>query len=111
MHYRTLLLSFLLMLSCEAVSAQTVQTQSGDDVSGRVVNALNGAAIQRALVTLNSRTVLTDADGAFRFSHFTDNLARTQVQSSAPKAWVKLTKPGFQSALNQTEGERSDTGL
>ncbi len=103
MHYRTLLLSVFLLLSCEAASAQIVQTQVGDDVSGRVVNALNGAAIQRALVTLNSRSVLTDADGAFRFSHFTENLAGTQVQSSAPRAWVKLTKPGFQSALNQTE--------
>lgn len=53
-------------------------------VSGRVVNALTGAPVPRALVNLNSRAVLTDAQGKFSFPAFTDS-----------NGYVQITKPGF----------------
>jgi Carboxypeptidase regulatory-like domain len=53
-------------------------------VQGRVVNALDGAAIARALVSLNNRSVLTDSEGRFAFPDFTDQQASARV-----------TKPGF----------------
>jgi Carboxypeptidase regulatory-like domain len=56
-------------------------------LQGRVVNALDGAAIARALVTLNNRSVLTDSEGRFSFPDFSDQQASARV-----------TKPGF----NQT---------
>ena len=61
-----------------------------------MVNALTGAAIPRALVTLNSRTVLSDAEGNFSFPQF-------QPNGSGVQAYVLAQKPGFAAALNPLE--------
>jgi hypothetical protein len=57
---------------------------TGRTVQGRVVNALSGATIARALVSLNNRSVLTDSEGRFAFPDFTDASASAMV-----------SKPGF----------------
>ena len=61
-------------------------------IHGQVVNALNGAAIPRALVNLNSRQVLTDSQGRFQFPQFAD------VQAS-----VSVIKPGFSQSAEAGE--------
>ena len=67
-------------------------------VSGRVVNALTGAAVPRALVSLNSRTVLTDSEGRFSLPAFQANGTGSFVQ-----AYVQVTKPGYAQALDPSE--------
>ena len=57
-------------------------------VSGVVRNSLTGAAIPRALVTLNGRAVLTDAEGQFGFR-----------QVTAGQGFVMVRKPGFASPV------------
>ena len=59
-------------------------TATSRTVQGRVINALTGATIARALVSLNNRSVLTDSEGRFAFPDFTDASASAIV-----------TKPGF----------------
>lgn len=59
------------------------------DVSGKVVNGLTGAAIPRALVRMNGRTVLTDALGRFDLPQFTLTSGSVQV-----------SKPGFTFSLD-----------
>lgn len=53
-------------------------------ISGRVVNALTGAPVPRALVNLSSRVALTDPQGKFSFADFT-----------ATTAYALVTKPGY----------------
>jgi len=65
-------------------TSSTAATTVVRTVQGRVVNALDGAAVARVLVTLNSRAVLTDAQGRFAFPEFSD-----------AQAFVTLTRPGF----------------
>ena len=62
-------------------------------IHGRVTNGLDGSAIPRALVVLNSRTLLTDSQGRFTFTDFTDQ-----------QAYATLTKPGFTQTLDQPFG-------
>jgi hypothetical protein len=96
------------VLASTAVRAQT-SSQPGAPadtltVTGRVVNALNGNAIPRALVNLNSRAVLTDALGRFEFPQFANPAASSS--GSAPgsaRAYVLVTKPGFAAALDAQE--------
>ncbi len=57
-------------------------------VSGRVINAITGAPVPRALVSFSARTVLTDAQGKFSFPEFT-----------ATTAYGQVTKPGYTSTL------------
>ncbi len=64
----------------DATAAATVTRT----ISGRVVNALTGAPVPRALVTLNSRVVLTDAQGKFSFAGFAD-----------ANAFAQVAKPGY----------------
>ena len=79
------------------MGAQTTPTPSAlIQVTGRVVNAITGAAIPRALVNLNSRAVLTDAEGSFSFPQFQPNAGATQ-------AYVLVQKPGYAAALNPLE--------
>ncbi len=86
-----------LACSTQRVSGQTPSAPAGlVQVTGRVVNALTGAAIPRALVTLNSRTVLSDAEGNFSFPQF-------QPNGSGVQAYVLAQKPGFAAALNPLE--------
>ena len=51
------------LLPSVLAAGQASQPQAVPDLTGRVVNALTGAAVPRALVSMNSRTVLTDASG------------------------------------------------
>jgi hypothetical protein len=53
-------------------------------VYGQVINASTGLPIPRALVRMNTRAVLTDHEGKFRFEQNTDSSANMLV-----------TKPGF----------------
>ncbi len=65
-------------------------------VRGKVVNALTGAGISRALVTLASRRVLTDAQGQFEFPGYTQ--ARGTMTAS---------KPGYSTPSDATTGARA----
>jgi hypothetical protein len=62
-------------------------------IHGRVTNALDGAGIPRTLVMLNSRAVLTDSQGRFQFTDFTDT-----------QAYATLTKPGFSQTTDAPMG-------
>jgi hypothetical protein len=62
-------------------------------VLGQVINATTGAPVPRALVRLNSRAVLTDHDGKFRFE-----------QNTASSANILVTKPGFSATTEMQEG-------
>jgi hypothetical protein len=61
-------------------------------VLGQVINASTGAPVPRALVRLNSRAVLTDHEGKFRFDQNTDSSAN-----------VLVMKPGFSSSTEMQE--------
>jgi hypothetical protein len=61
-------------------------------VFGQVINATTGAPVPRALVRLNSRAVLTDHDGKFRFD-----------QNTASAANIMVTKPGFSASTEMQE--------
>ncbi len=50
-----------------------------------VLNAANGTAISRALVSLNDRAMLTDHEGKFEFDQF----------ASTGTAVIEVKKPGF----------------
>lgn len=71
------------------VAAQTAPRT----VSGRVVNALNGSPIPRALVRLNARSVLTDGLGRFSFAAFTDQ-----------QGYAQVTKPGYGASSEAVDG-------
>jgi hypothetical protein len=62
-------------------------------VLGRVINAKTGAPVPRALVRMNSRAVLTDHDGNFRFDQNTDTNAN-----------IMVIKPGFYASTEQDPG-------
>jgi hypothetical protein len=53
-------------------------------VLGQVINAATGAPVPRALVRFNSRAVLTDHEGKFRFDQNTESSGN-----------IMVTKPGF----------------
>jgi hypothetical protein len=53
-------------------------------VTGRVMNAVTGQPVSRALVRLNNRAVLTDSEGKFRFEQ--------NIESTAN---ILVAKPGF----------------
>jgi hypothetical protein len=61
-------------------------------VLGQVINAKTGAPVPRALVRFNSRAVLTDHEGKFRFDQNTDN-----------NAVILVTKPGFSASTEMQE--------
>ena len=65
-------------------------------LSGRVLNAMTGAPIPRALVNASGRAVLTDSEGRFTFQEF-----------SQPQAYIRVTKPGFTESADEADG----TGL
>ena len=74
--------------SCASMSAQTspavsTATQT-HDVRGQVVNALDGLPLPRALVSVNTRSALTDYQGRFEFAGFT-----------GANAFATVRKPGF----------------
>lgn len=62
-------------------------------IRGRVINALDGTAIPRALVALNNRSMLTDSQGRFEFQGVTDQ-----------QAYVTLTRPGFSQTTDSSMG-------
>ena len=68
-------------------------TVAPSTVQGQVINASTGAPVPRALVRLNSRAVLTDHDGKFRFDQNTDSSAN-----------VMVTKPGFSASTEMQDG-------
>ena len=53
-------------------------------VRGRVVNALDGSPLSRALVTINTRSALTDSQGRFEFAGF-----------AGTNTFATARKPGF----------------
>jgi hypothetical protein len=65
-------------------------------VRGKVVNGLDGNGVPRALVTLVSRRVLTDAQGNFEFDGF------TQVKGA-----MTATKPGFSATADGSSLSRA----
>lgn len=64
-----------------AASSSNLQTHL---VRGQVMNALDGSGLPRALVTLNSRSVLTDYQGRFEFAGL-----------AGSNAFASVRKPGF----------------
>ena len=73
-------------------SAATSTTPTTRTIHGQVVNALNGLAVPRALVAVNSRQALTDSQGKFEFPQFAD-----------AQATVTVTKPGYSQSADTGE--------
>ncbi len=73
-------------------STQTPSTAS-DALAGQVVNGITGVPISRALVQVNGQGMLTDQEGRFRFE-----------QSSQFASSMQVTKPGFSTSPEQTDG-------
>ena len=91
-------LSFLTTALGQTTSAGiTASSSSGTAVSrrlqGHVTNALDGTAVPKVLVQINSRSVLTDPQGHFEFPDFTDS-----------QAYVTLTKPGYSQSNSSSMG-------
>jgi hypothetical protein len=74
----------------------TAITSTGvpSSVAGRVVNATTGQPIPRALVRLNSRAVLTDSEGKFRFEQNTESSANLLVAKPGFYASAEYNEPG-----------------
>ena len=73
-------------LSFAGLSAQTSPAPSTQIhlVRGQAVNALDGSPLPRALVTINTRSALTDYQGRFAFDGF-----------AGTNAFATVRKPGF----------------
>jgi len=76
--------------SAAAVSSATAPST----VSGQVINANTGAPVARALVRLNSRAVLTDHEGKFRFEQNTESSANVLVTKPGFSASTEIQDPG-----------------
>jgi hypothetical protein len=70
--------------SAAGVGTSIASSSVPDLVSGRVINAATDQPVRRALVRLNTRAVLTDSEGRFRFE-----------QNKESSANILVTKPGF----------------
>jgi hypothetical protein len=66
------------------VGTPITSSSAPDAVTGRVMNAVTGQPVHRALVRLNNRAVLTDNEGKFQFEQNTESSAN-----------VLASKPGF----------------
>ncbi len=62
-------------------------------LTGRVTDAIHGTPIPRALVHINSRSVLTDPQGNFTFLEFTD-----------ADAYASVVKPGYTQSSSTADG-------
>ncbi len=80
-------------LSSLAAGAPNSATSAPRTISGRVINALTGTPVPRALVSLNSRAVLTDSQGLFAFTDFSD-----------ANAFAQITKPGYSASATPETG-------
>jgi hypothetical protein len=63
-------------------------------VAGVVINAKTGTPVPRALVRMNSRAMLTDHDGKFRFDQNTDTNANFMVTKPGYSASLEFQEPG-----------------
>jgi hypothetical protein len=94
---------FLLMVWIGMTAGIRAQADlGGTNVVGHVLNAVDGVPVGRALVNLNSRMVLTDSTGKFEFPAFVPNAPQTN-SPNAPQAYIKVSKPGYSSALDAVE--------
>jgi hypothetical protein len=75
-----------------AAGSSTSTTTAPSTVVGQVINASTGAPVPRALVRFNSRAVLTDHEGKFRFDQNTDSSGN-----------ILVTKPGFWASTDMQE--------
>ncbi len=82
---------FILELSLAALASARLPAQtlpSADtrthSVRGQVVSAVDGSPVPRALITINTRSTLTDYQGRFEFASFT-----------GADAFATVRKPGF----------------
>ena len=66
-------------------------------VTGQVVDSASGSPVPRALVRLNARMVLTDAQGRFSFAGFAD-----------AQAYLSATKPGYSQMADATVGSQQE---
>jgi hypothetical protein len=69
------------------------QPAAGHTAQGRVVSGLDGSPIPRALVSIASRAVLTDAQGRFSFPQITESAA-----------FFTVRKPGFSGVQENVPG-------
>jgi hypothetical protein len=69
-------------------------TTAPSTVLGQVVNASTSSPVPRALVRLNSRAVLTDHEGKFRFDQNTDSSANILVSKPGFYASTEMQEPG-----------------
>jgi hypothetical protein len=77
-------LPVLSLAQLQRLTNPTSITATPTKVSGRVVNAVTGAPVSRALVRFNSRAMLTDQEGKFQFDQVAD-----------PSGSFQLVKPGY----------------
>lgn len=78
-----------------AYSANSAASKIPDSIGGRVINALTNAAVPRALVSVGELSLLTDAEGRFRFD-----------RPGAPLSGLLVRKPGFSTSPEQAEVSR-----
>ncbi len=83
----------LLLAQIGSVAGSTNATRTAPDLlAGRVLNAVTGGPVGRALVQIGDRAMLTDSEGRFRFE-----------QPGQSAAMLRLTKPGFSTNPEQME--------
>jgi hypothetical protein len=76
-----------------ATGTSSAATSIPSTVLGQVINAATGAPVPRALVRFNSRAVLTDHEGKFRFDQNTESNGN-----------IMVTKPGFSASTEVQDG-------
>ena len=76
----------------QSLASSSSSTPDPVTVSGQVINSITGTPIPRVLVRLNSRVMLTDHEGKFRFEQVT-GLQFGQATSTFVN--LQVTKPGY----------------
>jgi hypothetical protein len=76
-----------------ATGTSAAATSIPSTILGQVINAATGAPVPRALVRFNSRAVLTDHEGKFRFDQNTESSGN-----------IMVTKPGFSASTEVQDG-------
>ena len=77
-----------------ATNTATADATPSITVLGRVINAVTGQPVPRALVHINNRSVLSDHDGKFLFPQVTDSNVQLTVNKPGYFATMDPQEPG-----------------
>ena len=89
-----LAIAFVVATMCSGAWGQGEIAATSQTLHGRVVNAISGVGIARALVTANARSLLTDSQGRFEFAQFMDTSANVTAQRPGFSAGTGLAAHG-----------------